>query len=260
MLNYIKSELYRASRSPEIRGAAAVLMGLVLLFNTVLYLFKGMEHFPYGITSFSYSNVVAMPMIYCYVASGVAVTLYEADRRNRTEQNSVAFGMSRLTLFTGKCIVSLAVSFVLLVLILPVYICSAELLLDSAGPTTAADLLMEIPAMCLIATASLILANVLLEVFDKSSFSILAWMSILVFLPKILLLAGMALADKSTLLLNLALWLPANFLTMESHVNMSQCTAIWDTAQGMGKCLLSGGVEILVFGAVGAVLLRKREL
>ena len=119
---------------------------------------------------------------------------------------------------------------------------------------------MEIPAMCLIATASLILANVLLEVFDKSSFSILAWMSILVFLPKILLLAGMALADKSTLLLKLALWLPANFLTMESHVNMSQCTAIWDTAQGMAKCLLSGGVEILVFGAVGVALLRKREL
>lgn len=260
MLNYIKSELYRASRSLEIRETAIVFMGLVLLLNIVLYLFKGLEHFRYGITSFSYSNVVAMPMIYCYVAADIAVMLYEADRRNRTEQNSVAFGMSRLELLAGKCIVSLVVSFVILVMILPVYICSTELLLDSAGPTTVADLLMEIPAMSLIATASLILANVLLEFFDKSIVSILVWLGILVFLPKILLLAGMALAGKSTFLLDIALWLPANFLTMESHVNMSECTAIWDTAQGMAKCLISGGVGILVFGAVGVALLRKREL
>lgn len=260
MLNYVKSELYRASRSREIRETAIVFMGLVLLLNIVLYLCKGLEHFRYGITSFSYSNVVAMPMIYCYAASDVAVMLYEADRRNRTEQNSIAYGMSRLGLLAGKCIVSLTVSFVILALTLPVYICSAELLLDSVGPTTAADLLLEIPAMSLIATASLILANVLLEFFDKSIVSILVWLSILVFLPKILLLSGMALAGRSTFLLDIALWLPANFLTMESQVNMSECTTIWDTAQGMAKCLIAGGAEILVFGAVGVVLLRKREL
>lgn len=260
MLNYVKSELYRASRSPEIRETAAVFMGLVLLMNIVLHLFKGLEHFRYGITSFSYSMAVAMPMIYCYVASDVAVMLYEADRRNRTEQNSIAYGMSRLELLAGKCIVSLAVSFVILALIIPVYVCSAELLLDSAGPTTVSDLLMEIPAMSLIAIASLILANVLLEVFDKSIVSILAWLAILVFLPKALLLAGMALADRSALLLDIALWLPANFLAMETRVNMSECAAVWDTAQGMAKCLITGGAEIVVFGIIGVLLLRKREL
>ena len=36
MLNYVKSELYRASRSPEIRETAAVFVGLVLLMNIVL--------------------------------------------------------------------------------------------------------------------------------------------------------------------------------------------------------------------------------
>lgn len=261
MLNYVKSELYRASRSPEIRETAAVFVGLVLLMNIVLCLLKGLEGFRYGITSFSYSNVVAMPMIFCYVASDVAVMLYESDRRNRTEQNCISYGMSRLELLAGKCIVSLAVSFVILVMILPVYICSAELLLDSAGPTTAADLLLELPAMSLIAIASLVLANVLLELFDKSIVSILVWLAVLVFLPKILLLAGMALATaSSTLLLDIALWLPANFLTAQSQVNMSECVAIWDTAQGMAKCLIAGGAEIVVFGALGVVLLRKREL
>ena len=168
--------------------------------------------------------------------------------------------MSRRELLAGKCIFSLAVSFVILVMILPVYICSAELLLDSAGPTTAADLLLELPAMSLIAIASLVLANVLLEVFDKSIVSILVWLAVLVFLPKILLLAGMALTTaSSTLLLDIALW-PANFLTAQSRVNMSECVAIWDTAQGMAKCLIAGGAEIVVFGALGVVLLRKREL
>ena len=108
MLNYVKSELYRASRSPEIRETAAVFVGLVLLMNIVLCLLKGLEDFRYGITSFSYSNVVAMPMIFCYVASDVAVMLYESDRRNRTEQNCISYGMSRLELLAGKCIVRLA--------------------------------------------------------------------------------------------------------------------------------------------------------
>ena len=123
------------------------------------------------------------------------------------------------------------------------------------------DLLLELPAMSLIAIASLVLANVLLEVFDKSIVSILVWLAVLVFLPKILLLAGMALTTaSSTLLLDIALWMPANFLTAQSRVNMSECVAIWDTAQGMAKCLIAGGAEIVVFGALGVVLLRKREL
>ena len=259
MLNYIKSEFYRAAHSAEIRGTALGLGGIVLLMNLVLYLMKDLEHFRYGITSFSYSMLVSMPMLYCYVAADVAVMLYEADRKNGTLGNSVSYGLSRIQIFASKCMVSLGVSLFLLLLILPVYIGSA-LLLPVSGPTTVGELLLEIPAMSLIATGALILAVVLLDFFENSFFSVLTWFAVLVFLPKALLLAGMALASRTELLLDIALWMPVNFLSVQSPVNMSECPPLWSTGAGMAKCLLSGAAGIFVFGAVGVLMLRKKEI
>lgn len=260
MLNYIKSELYRAAHSKEIHGTAICFLAIILFMNLVLGLMKNVEHFRYGITSFSYSTIVSMPMIYCYVASDVAVMLYESDKRNGTMGNSIAYGISRLQLFAGKCIVCFVVSLVLLALLLPVYIGSAALLLKPAGPTTVQDMLLEIPAMSFIATASLILAVVLLNLFENSFFSILTWLTIMLFLPKLLLVISMFLPFGADALSHIAMWMPANFLSIESQVNMSECITLWDTAQGMAKCLISGAVGILVFGGLGVVLLRKRDI
>lgn len=260
MLNYMKSELYRARHSAEIRGTAIGLLGLILFMNLILSIMSGLPHFHYGITSFSYSMLVSMPMLYCYVAGDVAVMLYESDKRNGTLGNSIAYGISRTRIFFGKCIVTFLTSLFLLLLALPAYILSAMLLLEEAGPTVVWDMLAEVPAVSLIATAALILANVLLELFDNSFFSVLAWLAILVIVPKILLLAGMGMSSGSEFLLDVAMWMPANFLSAGMQVNMSQCITVWDTAEGMAKCLLSGAAGILAFSAAGVLLLRKREL
>ena len=193
MLNYMKSELYRARHSAEIRGTAIGLLGLILFMNLILSIMSGLPHFHYGITSFSYSMLVSMPMLYCYVAGDVAVMLYESDKRNGTLGNSIAYGISRTRIFFGKCIVTFLTSLFLLLLALPVYILSAMLLLEEAGPTVVWDMLAEVPAVSLIATAALILANILLELFDNSFFSVLAWLTVMLFLPKILLFAGIVL-------------------------------------------------------------------
>ena len=65
MLNYIKSELYRALHSKEIHGTAIGLLGIILSMNLVLFLMKDVEHFRYGSASFSYSMLVSVPMMYC---------------------------------------------------------------------------------------------------------------------------------------------------------------------------------------------------
>lgn len=260
MLNYIKSELYRAMRSREIHGAAIGLLGMILFMNVVLYLMSGLEHFRYGITSFSYSMLVSFPMFYCYAASAVAVFLYEPDKRNGTLGNSVSYSISRPKLFAGKCLVTLATSLVLLALTLPVYIGSASLLLEHTGPTTVQEMLTEVPAASLIAVASLVFAVLLLEICDKILIAILIWLTVMFFLPEALMLAGMALASKTEFLLRLALWMPANFFTAGVQVNMSECVVLWETAEGMTTCLLSGAAGILVFGITGALLLRKKEL
>lgn len=260
MLNYIKSEFYRAIRSKEIHGVAIGLLGIVLALNLVLYLMSGLADFRYGITSFSYSMLVASPMLYCYVASAAAAMLYEADRRNGTLGNSIACGIPRLEILAGKCIVTLVTCLALLALTLPVYIGSAAALLPSSGPVTIGDMLMEIPAVSLAALASLILALVLLEAFDKVFHAVFTWIGIMIVFPKILLMAGMLLPLNTSFLLDAAMWMPANFFSAGMQVNMSQCIAIWDTAEGMGRCLVSGTAGILIFGGAGILLLRKKEI
>ncbi len=259
MLNYIKSELYRALHSKEIHGTAIGLLAIILSMNLVLFLMKDVEHFRYGSASFSYSMLVSVPMMYCYVAADVAVMLYESDRRNGTMGNSIAHGISRMQLFAGKCIVCFTVSLILLAAALPVYIGSASLL-HAQGPTTAQDMLLEIPAMSLIATGSLILAVVLLDLFQNSFFSVLTWLTVMLLLPKLLLFAGMLLPFGGDALMDAAMWMPANFIPAGTRVNMSECVTIWDTGAGMARCLLSGAAGILVFGLAGVLLLRKRDI
>ena len=193
MLNYIKSELYRAAHSKELRGAFIGLLAIILFLNLTLFLMKEVEHFRYGSSSFSYSMLVSVPMMYCYVAADVAAMLYESDRRNGTMGNSIAYGISRMQLLVGKCVVCFVASLVMLAVALPLYIGCAELLLHATGPTTIQDMLLEVPAMSLIATGSLILAVVLLDFFENSFFSVLAWLTVMLFLPKILLFAGIVL-------------------------------------------------------------------
>lgn len=260
MLNYVKSELYRAFRSKEIHGTAIGLLAIILFMNLTLGLMKNVEHFRYGNTSFSYSMLVSIPMIYCYVAADVAAMLYESDRRNGTLGNSIAFGISRIALLAAKCMVCFVVSLILLAIALPVYIGSATLLLHAAGPATVRDLLLEIPAMSLIATAFLILAVVLLDFFENSFFSVLTWLTVILFAPKILLFAGMFLPFGGDILMDIAMWMPINFIPAATRVNMTECVAIWDTAEGMARCLISGAAGILVFTVLGVLLLKKRDI
>lgn len=260
MLNYLKSEFYRTVRSDEIHGTLIGLLFLVLLMNVTLGLMKNVEHFRYGITSFSYSMIVSVPMLYCYVAFAVAIMLYESDRRRGTLGNSIACGFSRIQLLAGKCIVCLVTSLVLLAIVLPVYIGSAVLLLNPAGPTMVQDMLWEIPAMSLITIASQILAVILLELFEKGSYSILVWLTVMLFLPKIFLMAGMILPFESGPIMDIAMWMPVNFLPAGTRVTMSECVTLWSSAEGMARCLVSGAAGILIFSSAGVFLLRKKDL
>ncbi len=260
MLNYIKSELYRAAHSKELRGAFIGLLAIILFLNLTLFLMKDVEHFRYGSSSFSYSMLVSVPMMYCYVAADVAAMLYESDRRNGTMGNSIAYGISRMQLLVGKCVVCFVASLVMLAVALPLYIGCAELLLHATGPTTIQDMLMEVPAMSLIATGSLILAVVLLDFFENSFFSVLAWLTVMLFLPKILLFAGIILPFGGDVLMDVAMWMPTNFIPAGTNVNMTECATIWDTGAGMARCLLSGTAGILVFSAAGVLLLRKKDI
>ncbi|MFZ7119341.1 MAG: hypothetical protein ACOWWH_00120 [Eubacteriaceae bacterium] len=259
MMNYVKSEFYRVSHGKGVYYFTAILSILVFLLNAILHWFGKIDgaSFPYDTTSFSYSNLVANPMVFCVMGAVIGIILYEGNRKNGNLKNTIAFGIPRTKVFAGECIVATITAVASLIVVLAVYIVSAIILLEHTGPVSLTDLLTEIPAVFLLAIASLISGIVCIEAFGKDSTGIIVWIVIWFIIPRIFFYLGLRI----DVIHNIAMWMPENFFgTSSMSVNMSQSITAWGTAEGMAKCIISGMIGIIIFSFSGIVLLRKREL
>lgn len=98
MLNYVKSELYRIFHTGELYATAGTLMLLTVLLNLGIYTFGGWYRF----TSFSYSNLVACPMVFVVMGAVIAYIFYEGGKRNGNLKNTVASGITRSKSLQGN--------------------------------------------------------------------------------------------------------------------------------------------------------------
>lgn len=259
MTNYIKSEIYRVSHDKGIYCFTVILAILAFLLNAILGWFGKIDgaSFPYDTTSFSYSNLVANPMLFCVMGAVVGIILYDGNRKNGNLKNTIAFGISRTKVFAGECIVANVTAAVSLIVVLAVYMISAIIFLEHTGPVSLADLLTEVPAVFLLAVASLISGIVCIEVCGKDSIGIIVWFIIWFIIPKFFFYLGLRI----DVFHSIAMWMPENFFGASGmSVNMSQSITAWGTAEGMAKCIISGVIGIVAFSLSGVVLLRKREL
>ena len=256
MLNYIKSEFYRITRSPGFYVTGAVFTAIPLLLNFLLFGFlMAIPDYRYSTTSFSYSNLVASPMIFCAAGLVLVYVLYEGHKRSGSLKNIIASGISREKLFMGQLIVTFCAAAAILVLTLAVYILSASLLLPLKGPVTAMDMIRETVAVLPVAVAALIFAMVVVLVFDRASSGILCWICVFMLVPQILYYIGMAVPSVNAL----AMWLPYNFFSSMA-VNQSICEPIWNTPEGFARCMIAGFLGIVIFTAFGLLSIRKKEL
>lgn len=257
MLNFIKSEFYRISRDRGFYTLAAVLAAVVLILNALLA-YKGLAIYsPYRTTSFSFSNLVANPMVFCLIGMFLQSVLYEDNRKNGNLKNTVAFGLSRTKIFAGQCITALVTATILMTVILVIYIGSAFLLLEHGGPVTLQHLLTEVPAVFLIAAASLICSLVLVAAMPNTTVAAFSWAIIWYLLPTVCYYLGL----RFELMKKIAMWMPQNFFhSRVMTVNLSVSQPLWGTPEGMIKCILVGVIGTAVFSALGVVLLRKKEL
>lgn len=259
MMNYMKSELYRVFHDKGVYCFTGALSLLSILLNALLGWCGKVEgaSFSYNTTSFSFSNLVANPMLFCVMGSLIGITLYEGNRKNGTLKNTIAFGIPRLIIFAGECIVTTVTAAASLIIVLGTYIISALLFLESTGPVNLTDLLTEIPAVFLIAVASLISGIVCIEVFGKSSSGIIVWFLIWFIIPEGFYYLGLRFDAAH----KIAMWMPDNYFgTNAMIVNQSTSITAWGTSAGMTKCVITGIIGILVFSIWGMVTLRKKEL
>lgn len=96
MFNYIKSEFYRITHSAMVYAVGFAFMAAPTLINIMLYCFTlSKPDYPYSTTSFSYSNVVSSPMLFCVAALFLVFALYEGNKRNGNLKNVITTGISR---------------------------------------------------------------------------------------------------------------------------------------------------------------------
>ncbi len=257
MRNYMKSELYRILHTKEMYLITGALVVITVLYHILTFLSKGLAP-RYATTSFSYSCLVANPMLFACAGTVITYFLYEGNRRNGNIKNAAACGISRVKIFAGQCLISLAASTCAMLLTLTAWILSAGLLLPKTGPVHLTHLLSEIPAIYLISAACLVCALVCISYFEKTITGILVWGLIWFLIPKIFLIGGM----RSEVLYQAALWLPSNLFTVVNglYVNTRECITAWDTVGGMLRCIASGGIGTLVFVLSGILLLKNKDL
>ena len=166
MLNFIKSEYYRMIHTTGIRVFFGILSVLTILLISGISIVETQYH----TTSFSYSILVSSPMFFTLMGMLTASILYEDSKRNGIIKNSIANGIPRGKVFFSQCIVSITTATVIMTIVLTLWIFMTELFLDKTGPVHMTDLLMEIPAIYLIAVSSIVLTIVLCLCFQNGAF------------------------------------------------------------------------------------------
>ena len=192
-----------------------------------------------------------------------ASILYEDSKRNGIIKNSIANGIPRGKVFFSQCIVSITTATVIMTIVLTLWIFMTELFLDKTGPVHMTDLLMEIPAIYLIAVSSIVLTIVLCLCFQNGAFIFFTWLFVFFIFPTILLKFGIAVSAhfKTDFIYNIAMWMPSNFFQINTaNVNMSSCITAWDTTGGMLRCIIAGISGIIIFMAIGFRHIRKADL
>ncbi|MBQ7781158.1 MAG: ABC transporter permease [Lachnospiraceae bacterium] len=258
MMNYIKSEWYRITHTKDIYVLTAILAGLTLLVNIVLFLAgKADKSFPYATVSFSLSNLACGLTLLFFVGAVVVSVLFAQDRKKGILKNAVAYGISREKLFIGKSIVCAVVSVCSLVVVLVVYIGSAVLLLEQGVvPDAVPSLLKGIACMLIMAVAFEVLLIAAYNFYEKEILTYLLWYVIMAAIPRLSAIIGL----KFDVVGKIAAWMPYNYLSNEVIVNMSGWECLWDTPQGVAKCLISGVIALVVFGAMGLKISKKMEV
>lgn len=256
MLNYMKSEWYRILRGKEIYLFTGILCAIVLAVNVLLWVMASTPDFPYSTVRFSMSNLISSLGMLFFGAGLLVLVLFADDRKDGTFKNAVAYGLSRRSLFAGKCVVSAVLGLASMVLVLAVYVGSAVLLLEGSAESVV-WLLKGVVAALPFTVACIVLAVAACATLSKTPSAALVWLAIVSIIPTVLNMIGLVVEPVAAV----ASWMPANFFTNEVAITQGgMAQFLWDTPAGLAKCLISGFVGIAVFAAVGFWRAEKIEL
>lgn len=257
MINYIRSECYRILHTKEIYVCTGILSLLTLMYNVLSWVLVRLDpSFRYGTVAFSLSNLASMLSLLMVVGGIYALIMFN-DNKSGVMKNAVAYGISREEIFLGKSIVCILSAFCSLCVILTVYIGSAVLLLEPGVEENAPAILIKgVACMLIMAAAFVVFAVACITCFERDIYGIIVWYFVASIAPRILSLVGLKVKAVGLI----ASWMPENYLSDGVHINMSGWECLWQTPEGVAKCLVSGMIGLIVFVVLGLAMCRKREV
>lgn len=257
MLNYIKSECYRMRVGKGLYLAIGLLGGAVLAMNVLLAVSgRSIADFRYDTVRFSLNTFTALSYAMVVLGAVVPGSLFLDDRRNGVMKNVIASGLSREKLFIGKCIVSFMYTFIILCAVLAIYVGSAYALLREPEWLPLREMLTGIAAALPSAAGSLVCVTFLNAVFRKEFIVGFSWVVVYYMIPSAVFLIGF----KVKLFERIASWMPYIFLRKEALVTYDGYYCLWDTPEGMAKCVIAGLLGIAVFTVIGLWRFKKLEI
>ena len=259
MINYIKSELYKVTHTKDTYLWTGIMAALGILFNVILAVSShAIKDFPYGSVRFSVSFLVENVLIFLYGGVLVSSLICNGENKNGTWKNVVAYGISREAALVGKCIAGVITAICCMLAVVISFFVSAVLLLEGEWTWLLAVLIREIGAILFICIGAEVLGIVLMQMLKNEYIVAMLWILIIGALPRVVLLLGVGL--DIGILNAVSEWMPANFLQIEVTMNRSEYYALWDTAQGLAKCLIAGIGSIAIYLGAGLLAARRREL
>lgn len=254
MLNYIKSEFYRISRTKNVYGFTIFFVVLSVVINSALFWpTLNDSNFIYGNTSFSYSLIVEAPLFFGLLSAILTTAIYDRHRASGSLKNTVGFGISRIKIFTGMSIVTVVVSTIVMLIILITYVLSASVLLEHTGAVTLNDIVGEVCACYFTSVASVISTLLFLELTPR--FAIFLWLAIWCMIPDALYQISKGIEP----LHQLTMLLPNN-LFEKMDISMSTSMMVWGTPGGMLLCVLVGLAHVILFYCLSILLVRRKDV
>lgn len=256
MTNYIKSEFYRILHTKAIYIMTGACLLVVLLFLGVLWAMSAFTaDFQWATTKYAFSTLEADMHIPLYLSAVMGGLVVSDDLKNRTINNSVAFGISREQVYLSKVLMGMAASAFCLLVTESALIGGGYLLLENSGAAYTLSLLKGTAACIPAWTAGMVAIISLCYMTGSGGIGIWSWLLIMVAAPSVVNLLGM----RFEFCAKLASWL---LFPMVSSVTPTEewLAFSWSTTAGFLKCQEAGIIGMMLFVVLGILAIRRREL
>lgn len=256
MLNYLKSEWFRITHTNTIYLYTITLMLGTLLMNIVLWWFNTFTpNFPYGIVSFSFSVLIGS-IAYLFVMATILAGMLFSAGKDKTMKNTIAYGITRQQIFVGRCIVTSVIGTISMLIVLATYILSGILMLDGDWKQPTLEMIKGVTSNIFSIYAAVILILAIFQIVRKDILAIVIWYVIMFGIPRVVYLLGFRI----DICKRIASWMPYVFLSTEVQANMSGLNGLWNTPEGLEKCIIAGIIGMCVFGGIGFVACKKQDI